>query len=237
MSEPVCNAARSRVKVSWSVIFRRFFQSAKERSAIAGTAIAFTLGMIVWGGFNWSLELTNTEAFCVSCHVMRDYVFKEYKQTIHYNNRTGVRASCPDCHVPREWVHKVVRKIKATNELYHWLRGSIDSPEAFNAKRGILARQVWSAMSETRSRECRNCHGVEFMAKAKQSNPARVMHELGERWNLTCIDCHKGVAHTLPGDFDASVTMDALHDRFEVEKIVCRQCHEEMVKAPSGQGW
>ncbi|MBL4720164.1 MAG: NapC/NirT family cytochrome c [Alphaproteobacteria bacterium] len=193
--------------------------------------------MLMWGGFNWSLEITNTEDFCVSCHAMRDYVFKEYKQTIHYNNRTGVRASCPDCHVPREWIHKVIRKVQASNELYHWALGSIDSPQAFEAKRGALAAQVWRGTEATRSRECRNCHDIEFMAKAKQAKPAQVMHELAERWNYTCIDCHKGIAHSLPRDFDASKIMDTLHDRFESEKIECRRCHVDMVKPPPGQGW
>ena len=33
---------------------------------------------------------------------MKDNVFVEYRDTIHYANRSGVRASCPDCHVPHE---------------------------------------------------------------------------------------------------------------------------------------
>ena len=81
--------------------------------------IGIAMGVIGWGGFNWSMELTNSETFCVSCHEMRDNVFEEYKETIHYNNRTGVRATCPDCHVPKEWIHKVIRKVRASNELYH----------------------------------------------------------------------------------------------------------------------
>ena len=70
-------------------------------------------------GFNWTLELTNTEEFCISCHEMRENVFKKYRHTIHYANRTGVRATCPDCHVPRPWVYKIVRKIRASNEVWH----------------------------------------------------------------------------------------------------------------------
>jgi nitrate/TMAO reductase-like tetraheme cytochrome c subunit len=50
-------------------------------------------------------------------------VYQEYTDTIHYTNRTGVRATCPDCHVPKDWVHKFVRKIQATNELYHHFKG------------------------------------------------------------------------------------------------------------------
>ena len=48
-------------------------------------------GVVFWGGFNWALEMTNTEKFCISCHEMEENVFKEYRNTIHYQNRTGVR--------------------------------------------------------------------------------------------------------------------------------------------------
>ena len=60
----------------------------------------FVAGIIFWGGFNTALEMTNREEFCISCHEMKDNVYAEYKNTIHYQNRTGVRATCPDCHVP-----------------------------------------------------------------------------------------------------------------------------------------
>ena len=204
---------------------------------LASLSAVFIAGMMFWGAFNWSLELTNTESFCISCHAMREYVFKEYRKTIHYNNRTGVRATCPDCHVPREWIHKVVRKVRATNELFHWMLGSIKSPEDFEAKRPYLASQVWGSMKATDSRECRNCHGIDFMETAAQAPAARAMHELGELWDMTCIDCHKGISHTLPRDFDKEAGMDRLHDRMELEKVNCDLCHKDMTKAPKGQGW
>ena len=75
-------------------------------------------GLVFWGGFNTGMEATNQLAFCTSCHEMRDTVFQEYKETIHYKNRSGVRAICSDCHVPKDWVHKFVRKIQASQELY-----------------------------------------------------------------------------------------------------------------------
>ena len=120
--------------------------------------VGFVIGILFWGGFNWAMEATNTEKFCISCHEMRDNVYAEYVQTSHYTNRTGVRATCPDCHVPKEWVHKIKRKIQASNELYHKVLGTIDTPEKFEAKRLQLAQNVWRAMKETDSRECRNCH-------------------------------------------------------------------------------
>ncbi len=215
------------------VIFLKGFQIFPA----AGVSAVFLAGMIFWGGFNWSLELTNTESFCISCHEMREYVYKEYKTTIHYNNRTGVRASCPDCHVPREWVYKVARKVQATNELFHWMTGSIGSLADFEARRPELARQVWASMGATDSRECRNCHGIGFMTHQDQTAEARTMHVLAVKWGKTCIDCHKGIAHTLPNDFDKNVLLDELHERMEREKIDCRQCHEGMAGPPAGEGW
>jgi cytochrome c-type protein NapC len=204
---------------------------------MVGLSAIFLAGMVFWGAFNWSLELTNTESFCISCHEMRNYVYAEYRKTVHYNNRTGVRASCPDCHVPREWIHKVTRKIKASNELFHWVMGSIDTAEKFAAKRPALANQVWSAMEATDSRECRNCHGIKFMKYDAQPVKAQLMHALAEKWGETCIDCHKGIAHSLPNGFDENALMDRLHERMEKEKIACRQCHMDMAGPPKGQGW
>ncbi len=148
------------------------------------------------------MEITNTESFCISCHEMRDFVYEEYRNTIHYSNRTGVRATCPDCHVPREWIYKVLRKIRASNELYHKLLGSIDTPEKFEAKRLELARHVWADMKKTDSRECRNCHDFDAMDYSEQEPRAFAAHDRGFSQGRTCIDCHKGIAHALPYGFE-----------------------------------
>jgi cytochrome c-type protein NapC len=208
-----------------------------RRRPVVGLLVVFVAGIIFWGGFNWSLEVTNTESFCISCHEMQTYVYRDYTTSEHFSNRTGVRASCPDCHVPREWTHKMLRKIAATKELLHWMLGSIDTAEKFAAKQPILARRVWKSMAETDSRECRNCHGIAFMAAETQSAPARTMHHLADTWGSTCIDCHKGIAHPLPRDFDREAEMDALHDRMADEDVDCRLCHEGMAGPKPGDGW
>jgi cytochrome c-type protein NapC len=166
--------------------------------------VGFAAGVVFWGGFNWAMELTNTETFCISCHEMEDFVYEEYTNTVHYANRTGVRATCPDCHVPKEWIHKVVRKVRATNELFHHLAGSVDTRDKFEAKRIELAKHVWSSMKANDSRECRNCHGYDFMDLTTQEFRTRKRHLEGQDEGKTCIDCHKGVSHELPaGAFEA----------------------------------
>lgn len=162
---------------------------------VVGALIMFAAGIIFWGGFNTAMEATNTLGFCISCHEMENTVYQEYKSTIHFQNRTGVRATCSDCHVPDPWVHKVIRKIEATRELYHKARGSIDTPEKFEAKRLKLAKRVWKSMKKTDSRECRNCHNFQSMNPEFQPPKARKQHLNAFTAGQTCIDCHKGIAH------------------------------------------
>lgn len=161
-----------------------------------GAAIVFMIvGVIFWGGFNTAMEATNTLEFCITCHEMEDNVYQEYKKTIHYTNRSGVRATCSDCHVPDPWVHKVVRKIQASNELLHKMLGSIDTPEKFDEKRLQLAKNVWKTMKATDSRECRNCHNFDSMNPENQKPRSAKQHLNGMKAGNTCIDCHKGIAH------------------------------------------
>ncbi len=183
-----------------------------SRKVLLGTTLGAALffmiiGVIFWGGFNTAMEVTNTMDFCISCHEMEENVFQEYKKTIHYTNRSGVRATCSDCHVPRPWIHKVVRKVQASNELLHKALGTIDTPEKFNEKRLQLATNVWHAMKDTDSRECRNCHNFDSMKPEDQKKRSRKQHAAGMRDGNTCIDCHKGIAH------------NKVHDKLSEEEL------------------
>ncbi|MDQ2104128.1 NapC/NirT family cytochrome c [Azospirillum isscasi] len=159
----------------------------------------FLAGVMFWGGFNTALEVTNKEAFCISCHEMKNNPYEELKQTIHFTNRSGVRATCPDCHVPHNWTDKIGRKMQASKEVWGKIFGTIDTREKFLDKRLELATHEWDRLKANNSLECRNCHSAESMDITRQNPRAAKMHETylftGER---TCIDCHKGIAHRLP---------------------------------------
>ncbi|WP_186300348.1 NapC/NirT family cytochrome c [Denitromonas ohlonensis] len=177
--------------------------SPQRRSRVKYTLLTllvagFFSGIVFWGGFNTVMEWTNTEKFCISCHEMEDNVYQEYKETIHYSNRTGVRAVCSDCHVPKDWTHKMIRKVQASREVWGKITGSIDTREKFEAKRLQLARNEWARMKVSDSRECRNCHSLESMNSELQRQRARKQHETAREDNMTCIDCHKGIAHHKP---------------------------------------
>jgi cytochrome c-type protein NapC len=160
---------------------------------------SFVAGVLFWGGFNTALEATNTETFCTGCHEMRDNVYPELQRTIHFTNRSGVRAKCSDCHVPHNWTSKMARKMQASKEVWGKIFGTIDTREKFEEHRRMLANNEWRRFKANNSLECRNCHQFESMDFTRQSKRASDAHSTqlasGEK---TCIDCHKGIAHTLP---------------------------------------
>ena len=155
-------------------------------------------GVLLAGGAA-GLAWTNSEQFCgTMCHEMKDNVTKEFKDTIHDRNRSGVRAICSNCHVPREPIPMLQRKVRATFELWGHLTGAIDTKEKFEAKRYELAKRVWTRMVETDSLECRNCHHDDAMDPEKQNEKARARHARGKADGKTCIHCHFGIAHKEP---------------------------------------
>ena len=182
--------------MNFTNINKRFLSRRTLWGATVGSALVFfVFGIVFWGGFNTAMEATNELEFCIGCHEMEENVYREYKPTIHYSNRTGVRATCSDCHVPKTWVHKMVRKVQASAELYHKVLGTVNTPEKFEKHRLTMAKRVWNSMKETDSRECRNCHNLESMNPKFQQPRARKQHLNAFETGQTCIDCHKGIAH------------------------------------------
>lgn len=180
-------------------LIKRFWHWFRTPSRIAvGVLItlSFIAGIVFWGGFNTALEYTNTEEFCSSCH-MNDVV-PEYRHSVHYMNRSGVKATCSNCHLPHEFIPKWTRKIKAAGEVYSYIMGHVDTKEKFEAHRLEMAQREWARMKANNSQECRNCHHFDAMDFSQQKTVAERMHSLAIQEGKTCIDCHKGIAHQLP---------------------------------------
>lgn len=159
--------------------------------------VPFVVGILFWAGFNWGLDTTNTEPFCTSCHSMQ-INYQEYRNTVHAQNASGVLATCQDCHVPKAFWPKIGAKIRASNDLWHWMLGSIETEEKFEGKRAELAQRVWDRYQATDSRECRSCHtetSFDFMVQGRR---AVQEHQSARDAGQTCIECHKGIAHKLP---------------------------------------
>lgn len=190
-----------------------------------GLFVAVLLVLAGAAGLAW----TSTEQFCIGCHEMKSTVHAEYTGTIHDTNRSGVRAICTDCHVPREPVPLMLRKARATFEVWGHLTGIIDTKEKFEAHRSMLATRVWTRMLETDSHECRNCHKREKMSAELQSEKAKSRHAKADAEGTTCIECHFGIAHTEPtGDGPRE-----LREKLKIPRIFNTAAKAPVVAAPA----
>jgi cytochrome c-type protein NapC len=156
-------------------------------------------GILIWGGLNMGMEYTNRSEFCTSCHEMT-IPYEELKKTVHYKNRSGTTVQCADCHVassktPTDYMFKSFQKLMAARDVIGHIKGTVDTPEKFEAYRLTMAQRVWERMKERDSKECRNCHNFATMDPEKQKDRSVVKHEGAIEDGKTCIDCHKGIAH------------------------------------------
>jgi cytochrome c-type protein NapC len=197
MSTPSADASPGFIRRTWAALRR---PSAKY-SVLTLALVFFVGGILFWGGFHTGLEMTNTMEFCTTCHEMRENVYAEYKETIHFSNRSGVRAKCSDCHVPHEWGPKMKRKMQASMELWGKLTGYVDTKEKFDKHRMEMATNEWERMKASNSQECRNCHSFDAMSPELQKQTPYKKHMKAKDEGKTCIDCHKGIAHKLPKEY------------------------------------
>jgi cytochrome c-type protein NapC len=163
----------------------------------AGGLLAFIIGIAFTGSFIGGLKLAETDAFCTSCHEMKQ-PFQELTRSVHYSNEFGIQASCGNCHVPPAFLPGLWRHIQAYSEVWGHMRGELNTPAKYEAHRLELAQKIWAELKANDSAECRSCHTQSAMAFAKQPPMAASSHQSMAKDGMTCIDCHQGVAHTLP---------------------------------------
>ncbi len=137
--------------------------------------------------------------FCsTACHSMQ-WVAKEHAASGHHVNRTGVQAGCHDCHIPKDYPYVLFYKAKAgLKDTIGEMRGVIATEALFKKDRARMAQHVWDEYKENNSQSCRNCHQFSKDVLAKQKEFVRPMHQSVLDGQATCIDCHKGIAHTAP---------------------------------------
>lgn len=157
----------------------------------------FSIGVVSFGGLLVFVNYSNSTEFCTSCHSMRTNL-KEYQQSSHFKNVSGIQAGCADCHVPKNLLPMLLSKIVALKDVYGEIVGSIDTAEKFEARRWQMANRVWDKMKSDHSEACRSCHGYSNMKLDAQDQRARQKHQSAVERGKSCIECHSGIAHEEP---------------------------------------
>lgn len=180
---------------------RSLLRPSPSRSILSLLVIGLVLGAGGLLAFDATLHATSTEEFCVSCHEIEINTFRQFKETSHYQNASGVAATCSDCHMPKEFLPKMVRKVEAAREVWGHFTGIIDTPEKYAAHAPAMKEREINRLKANDSRECRNCHNADRMVLASQSERAQKYHKKMVSGESTCIDCHSGLAHPENTDY------------------------------------
>jgi len=154
---------------------------------------------------NTVLHETSTTEFCNSCHSHTNNTMEEHAISSHYQNKTGVRAECHSCHLPSmedEWFDYVIYKMIVSLDIIAEIQGKITSPEAYEEHRPEMFEKVVREFKDNDSKFCRNCHKAESMQLESQGRLARERHTNMAERGQTCIDCHYGLVHKMPENYD-----------------------------------
>lgn len=180
------------------VIRRIMGFAGKQARILVALGAGVVIGLAIFGTWTSVIEHTNHTEFCITCHIMKDSVYQEYTHSAHFSNKFGVQVGCPDCHVPQySWIDEALAKVGTAGEIYAWLFEGMNTGEALKKDRPRLAQHVWAKFAETNARECRHCHQYERMVTDEQKPSARVSHLDAAKKNENCVECHKGITHTL----------------------------------------
>ena len=179
--------------------WRRLNRPSTRWSVLALVVLGLVIGAVGVIGTQVVVAATGTNQFCSNaCHSMQ-WVAKEYRESGHYLNRTGVRAECHDCHIPHKYPNLLWYKLKAgVKDAIGEMRGVISTEEKFNKERARMAESVWAEFKANNSENCRVCHVFSKEMLEKQKDFVRPMHEQVLAGQATCVDCHKGIAHKAP---------------------------------------
>jgi cytochrome c nitrite reductase small subunit len=123
------------------------------------------LGVLVYGGFAFSMKATDQARFCGNCHSMHEFV-RTHQMSGH------AKQSCNECHLPAGGIGRYVYKAKS------------GTGDVMITAFGTLA-DVIHATEDTRvvvNDNCKRCHAMTIINVAMDAKPF-------------CTDCHRNTPH------------------------------------------
>ena len=160
-------------------------------------------------GPRWSDSTEVQSNACLQCHE-NDKVH-DWPTALHQRNDLTC-ATCHDLHVVDQAVlnpetqagvctvcHKVQEK-----GIHHLAEKKADNPTCATCHDPHADPSPVVKLLANRSEGCASCHDFRAMQKSPSvSNRAKQYHLSMAKKDQTCVDCHRGVAHSPPGSFPA----------------------------------
>jgi len=150
---------------------------------------AFTVGGIAY---------TSRPSFCSSCHEMKPE-FRTWQASPHN------KISCVSCHVEPGISSLIKDKLGASVQVYKHLTGTAESTIVFPWGKKDISNET-----------CLKCH-----SDKRESSPEReliVPHDKHLAKGISCVECHRGVAHGTIAERGVSNAEAIPHDQWTLDK-------------------
>ncbi len=162
-------------------------------------------------GPRWTDSVEQQSGACLQCH--QDDKAQDWPTALHQRNQLTC-TSCHDLHVVDQAVlnphtqgevctvcHKVQKK-----GIHHLQQEKANNPPCATCHDPHADPSPMVKLLQNRSEGCRSCHDFRAMQKSPQvSDRAKQYHKTMASKDKTCIDCHRGVAHSPPNSFPPPV--------------------------------
>jgi len=141
------------------------------------------------------IDNTSTNKYCVSCHIHPE-ADNSWKQSVHYDTRSGHRTGCAECHLPPK------------GKGYLWAKGTTGLRDLWSFYTKDSASFDWEergrlevARGHVYESSCIKCHENLFPGElTREGEDAHLYYTQQEKTpTLHCINCHLNAGHYIEG--------------------------------------
>ena len=190
------------------------------------------------------IKYTSTDRYCMSCH-SHSQANQSWKQSTHYDNKSGVIVHCVECHLPPKGKGHLLAKVKhGAKDIYGEFLKDAENINWDDRSKLEFAKKY------TYREGCLKCHQNLFPNALSTDGDDAHLYYTQHHEELRCLNCHLFVGHYNKAAIHASniefgkveeissevFTESARVERFEnfIEKIPGTTVSFEMIAIPDG---
>ena len=159
--------------------------------ALTGIVIGFSLLIV----FNWMWDKSSKNDSCMACHYHTD-ADMAWKQSMHYNSKSGVMTDCAACHLPPKGTLDYTKAKIATGMKDIWSYMTKNKEDIDWDSKGELEYAQKIVYNES----CEACHvNIYPEGITDEGVTAHLYYDDNkEKLDLQCISCHLDAGHYNP---------------------------------------
>ena len=170
-------------------------KSGKSKKFLLVGLAGLVLGFSLMIAFNYVWVNSSKNESCMSCHFHPESD-ASWKQSVHYNNESGVMTDCAACHLPPKGSFEYVKAKAKTGMKDLWSYMTKNPEDVDWDSKGELEYAQTIVYNES----CKACHVNIFPKGITDEGVTAHLYydENEEKLNLQCISCHLDAGHYNP---------------------------------------